>query len=299
MNPEPKVLMVILNWNQYELTRETLRSVRNLAYKNYRVLLIDNGSTDDSLARLRADFPEILWLAAGRNLGVAGGRNAGIAYARERDYDYLLFLDNDVIVAADFLGRLVQALESVPDAGGGQSLIFHLDRPDQICSAGGQFVPLICHHRARRLKGTSYDGKDIVPLEVDWLSGGVQLYKASIFSSIDGFDEDYHPYGCEDAQMGIDLKKNGYRLLLVPGSRIWHREKTGKDWLTFKTKNNACAMVLFLRKNTGRANFAFAFAWHLMNYVLRYSLTFLLTGRFDQFRALLEGLRSGWKKPLA
>jgi hypothetical protein len=299
MNSDPKVLVIILNWNQYELTRDTLHSIQQLDYRNYKVLLIDNGSTDDSLAKLKSDFTDVLFMAAGKNLGVAGGRNVGIAFAREKDYDYLLFLDNDVIVAPDFLRQLVRALESNPRAGGGQSVIFHYDRPDQVCTAGGQFIHLICHHRARKPDGIACPGEDDRPIEVDWLAGGVQLYRTSLFSSLSGFDEDYYPYGCEDAQMGLNLKKNGYTLLLVPGSRIWHRAKADKEWLEFKTKNNASAMVLFLRKNTNRANFPFALLWHLANYVLRYTCTFLLTGRLSQLRALLEGLRLGWTRPIS
>jgi len=298
MRSEPKVLIIILNWNQYELTRQTLCSLNEITYSDYEILLVDNGSTDDSFARLKKDFPGMHTLAAGENLGVSGGRNAGIDFARDRNDDYLLFLDNDVIVAEDFLGRLVEALESHPAAGGGQSLVFHFDRPDLVCSAGGSFFPLICHHRTRRTNSVRQPIQDDRPVEIDWLGGVVQLYKKAVFSHIDGFDEDYHPYGCEDAQMGLDVKRKGYSLLLVPGSRIWHRAKAGNDWLEFKTKNNASAMVLFLRKNTHRANFVFAFLWHLVNYVLRYSFIFLLRGRFTQLRALMAGLRQGWTKSI-
>lgn len=299
MKTEPKVLIIILNWNQYESTRETLLSLQKIDYHHAEIVLIDNGSTDDSLARIKADFPELQTIANGENLGVAGGRNAGIAFAEKRDYEYLLFLDNDVLVAPDFLTQLLATVVLDSSIGGVQPLILHLGEPERVFSAGGQYFPLLCHHRSRRgMKAEDLPDNDR-PREIDWMSGGGQLIRSEVFSRVKGFDEDYDPYGCEDAQMGLDMKRAGYRVYLAPRSRIWHPRKTGRDWMTFKTRNMARSLVLFLRKNITRVNFPFALGWHLVNYVLRYVLKYLLTGQLAQLRALFEGITSGWTRPLS
>jgi GT2 family glycosyltransferase len=299
MRSPPKVLIVILNRNQYELTRETLRSLQKIDYKNYNILLIDNGSTDDSFHRIKVDFPQLLTMANKKNLGVAGGRNVGIEFARKRDDDYLLFLDNDILVAPDFLTVLVQAMDFYPDVGGVQSLIFHLREPETVSHAGGRFFSLICHNRSRRGKRTAELLRDGHPLEIDWMSGVSQLIKREVFSRVRGFDEDYYPYGSEDQQMGRAIKGAGYRLLVAPRSWVWHREKQEKRWLEFKTENIAMTAVIFLRKNSNRANFPIALAWHLLNYVARYCLVFLYSERYDLLRALVKGLRKGWRKPIS
>lgn len=299
MKTEPKVLIVILNWNQYESTREILSSLQEIDYQNVHIVLIDNGSTDDSLMRIKTEFPDLQTVAKAENLGVAGGRNAGIAFARKRDYDYLLFLDNDVRVAPDFLTELIRVMTFHSNAGGAQPLILHLQEPNRLFSAGGQFFPLICHHRSRRKEKTRDLLNDNRPIEIDWMSGGGQLIRYEVFSSVRGFDEDYYPYGCEDAQMGLDMKKAGYRILLAPGSRIWHPQKAGKSWMAFKTRNMAQSLVIFLRKNSSWVNFPLALGWHLLNYVLRYFLKYLLTAQFAQLRALFGGIMSGWTKSIS
>jgi GT2 family glycosyltransferase len=299
MRTEPKILIIILNWNQYKLTQETLYSLQNIEYQNYQILLIDNGSTDDSFHRLKAEFPGLYTIANEENLGVAGGRNAGIAFARKMDYDYLLFLDNDVLVAPDFLSELVSAMDFYPNVGGTQSLVLQYGKPDSVCSAGGQFFPLICHNRSRKGVKISALLRDGCPQEIDWMGGVVQLIKREVFSHVKGYDEDYNPYGPEDAQMGLAMRRAGYRLLLVPSSRIWHRAKREKNWREFQTRNNAQSMVVFLRKNSNWVNFPFALAWHLLNYVMRSSLRYLFTARYDLLNAFMEGLRLGWTKHIS
>lgn len=299
MKKEPKVLIVILNWNQYESTRETLVSLRRMDYQNSDIVLIDNGSTDGSLSRIGTEFPEIRTVANGKNLGVAGGRNVGIVLAQESNYDHLLFLDNDVQVAPDFLTELVRAVALDSNIGGAQPLILHLQEPERIFSAGGQFFPLICHHRSRRGERTKELLEDDRPVEIDWMSGGGQLIKREVFSRVKGFDEDYYPYGCEDAQMGLDMKKAGYKILLAPKARIQHPQKVGQDWMTYKTRNMARSLSIFIRKNSTRTGLPLAMGWHLVNYVLRYSLKYLLSARFDQLRALFIGITSGWTASLS
>jgi len=299
MRSEPKVLIIILNRNQYELTRETLHSLQKIDYENHDILLIDNGSTDDSFYRIKVDFPQLFTVANKKNLGVAGGRNVGIEFARKRDDDYLLFLDNDVLVAPDFLTKLVQAMDLYLDVGGVQSLIFHQGAPETVSHAGGQYFPLICHGRSRRAKKTAALLRNSRPLEIDWMSGVSQLIKREVFSRVKGFDEDYYPYGSEDKQMGRAIKCAGYRLLVAPSSWVWHREKREKQWLEFKTENIAMSAVIFLRKNSHWASFPFALAWHLLNYVTRYSLVFLYSERYDLLHALVKGLREGWRKPIS
>ena len=82
---QPKVAIIILNWNNPEDTLACLRSVAALAYPTVFTLVVDNGSTDDSIPRIRANFPDIQILETGANLGYAGGNNAGIRRALAAD----------------------------------------------------------------------------------------------------------------------------------------------------------------------------------------------------------------------
>lgn len=94
---QPRVAILILNWNGIRDTLETLESIQRLQYSNFEVVLVDNGSTDGSREAIATAFPTVRLITPPANLGVAGGRNLGLeAILQQPDVDYVLFLDNDV-----------------------------------------------------------------------------------------------------------------------------------------------------------------------------------------------------------
>ena len=105
----PKVAVIILNWNGKEDTLECLASVKKLDYSNYEIVLVDNGSVDDSVDAISKQYPDMTLLQTGENLGYAGGNNVGIRWALEQGADYILLLNNDTIVAADLLSAFINA----------------------------------------------------------------------------------------------------------------------------------------------------------------------------------------------
>lgn len=103
----PLVYIVILNWNGWSITLECLQSLDALDYPNYRVLVVDNGSTDDSVARLKLSRPDLELIETGKNLGFTGGCNAGIENALGQDPDYILLFNNDAKAKPDMLKHLL------------------------------------------------------------------------------------------------------------------------------------------------------------------------------------------------
>ena len=114
----PNVVIIILNWNGFQDTKECLDSLFKINYGNYRIYLVDNGSTDGSLEKLNSEFGKnknLVILPTGKNLGFAGGNNFALRKAledKEQKYDYFLLLNNDTIVETDFLSELVLAAEA-------------------------------------------------------------------------------------------------------------------------------------------------------------------------------------------
>jgi len=105
----PLVHIVILNWNGWPLTLECLRTINTLDYPNYQVLVVDNGSTDDSVARLKEASPTFELIETGENLGFTGGCNVGITKALAQGAEYVLLFNNDAKAAPEMLSRLVAA----------------------------------------------------------------------------------------------------------------------------------------------------------------------------------------------
>ena len=121
----PMVKIIILNWNGWQDTIECLESIFQISYPNYQIIVVDNGSTDGSAAKIR-DWAEgkgiiennkLVLIEQRENLGFARGNNVGIRYALDRRVaDYILILNNDTVVAPDFLTHLVENLEKCPRA---------------------------------------------------------------------------------------------------------------------------------------------------------------------------------------
>lgn len=112
MNNWPKVAIIVLNWNGWRDTIECLESLQRITYPNYQIIVVDNGSTDDSVERIKEKFPHLTLIEMGRNLGYAGGNNLGIKFALEWDPGYICILNNDVVVESQFLEPIIIAMES-------------------------------------------------------------------------------------------------------------------------------------------------------------------------------------------
>src|SRR5690242_13465997 len=111
---QPLISVVVLNWNGKIDTLECLESLARVDYPNFEVIVVDNGSADDSVAAIRQQFPDVMVLETGANLGYAGGNNVGIRKALEDQASYVLLLNNDTVVHPQLLTSLVEAAAAVP-----------------------------------------------------------------------------------------------------------------------------------------------------------------------------------------
>ncbi|MFZ1768918.1 MAG: glycosyltransferase family 2 protein, partial [Caldilinea sp.] len=109
--------IIILNWNGADETLACLRSLAAQDLSDWQVIVVDNGSADDSVARVRSAFPAATLLATGQNLGYAGGNNVGIHHALGQGAAHLCILNNDVLLAAGALQAMLDVLVRHPDAG--------------------------------------------------------------------------------------------------------------------------------------------------------------------------------------
>jgi GT2 family glycosyltransferase len=84
-----RVVSIVLNWNNYSDSRDCIKSLKGISYGNHDIVVVDNGSEDDSLENLQDDFPDVEFVPLDRNRGFSGGMNAGIPWALEQDADYV------------------------------------------------------------------------------------------------------------------------------------------------------------------------------------------------------------------
>ena len=136
----PKVTAVVLNWCGESVSRECLQSLRESDYPSLTILLVDNGSHDQSGERLREAFPDVDYLQTGSNLGYTGGNNQGIQWALERDADFILILNNDTALESRTVSQLLDASRGGGGRVGGvvPKILFY-DDPNRIWYGGGEF----------------------------------------------------------------------------------------------------------------------------------------------------------------
>src|SRR5579862_7546052 len=114
---QPKISIIVLNWNGKQDTLACLESLVQLSYSNFEVIVVDNGSIDGSAAVIREQFPQFSLIENQENLGFAEGNNVGMRAALQRGAELVLLLNNDTVAAPDLLDHFVEMFESCHEAG--------------------------------------------------------------------------------------------------------------------------------------------------------------------------------------
>ncbi len=217
----PRVFVIIVNWNRRKDTLECLASFCRVSYPNFRVLVVDNASSDGSVQAVQSRYPQAAVLQLPKNLRYAGGNNAGLREFLKSADDYVLLLNNDTTVEPDFLDHLVAAAQSDEEVGLISPKILYYDKPDVIWFAGGVLKPAwgyVRHHGLRRRDDGTIDRRK----EVTFLTGCCLFIKRQVVEKIGLLDEKFYLYS-EDADYCLRARKAGFKLHYEPRARIYHK----------------------------------------------------------------------------
>jgi GT2 family glycosyltransferase len=215
------VYVVILNWNLKDDTIACVRSVLTGGDTALRIVIVDNGSDDGSVAAFQHLGPRVEVIANKENVGFARGANLGIRHALTRGADYILLLNNDTIAGASLIGSLVEAAASLAEPTVLAPAIFYHDDPRRFWRLGavhrwGLPVPWEIGRDARDV------GQFRQPFEVDYITGCAMWVPAVIFERVGLFDEGFYMY-YEDSDFCQRVRRSGFRILVVPQAHIWHK----------------------------------------------------------------------------
>jgi GT2 family glycosyltransferase len=190
------------------------------------VLVVDNGSTDDSVLLLRATYPGLTLLEAGENLGYSGGNNLGMVYALGRACDYVWLLNDDVVVAPDSLSILMDTACSNPQAGFLGPMVRVKEHPERILSAGRK-LDRRWHSQHRGIGGLDQGQYEEV-MEVDSVSGCAMLVSQSVIEAVGLLDEDFFCY-YEEVEWCHRGRRAGFEVQFVPEAKVWHPDTHARD----------------------------------------------------------------------
>ncbi|MGA9768307.1 MAG: glycosyltransferase family 2 protein [Blastocatellia bacterium] len=224
----PVVYVIVLNWNNYEDTRNCIASLQAATYPALKILVVDNGSADQSGQLLQADFPDLRFIFNGKNLGFSKGCNAGISAALDdKECAYVLLLNNDSKVEPGFLEAAIDHAERDERVGLVGGKILHSPESKVIAYAGG----FITRWRGQVIiRGFNepdrgqYDQAD----EVGFITGAFMLIRRSVLEKIGLLPEEYF-FGTEEQDYSFNVQRSGYKLLYVPGFVAYHRGD-GSHW---------------------------------------------------------------------
>jgi len=290
------VAIVIVNWNSFDLTRDTLLSLQKSNFQNFDCIVVDNGSADNSACQLNNLFPEIILLLAGENKGFTGGNNIGMQYALDKGYEFIMMLNNDVEVDPNFLNPLVQKLKANEKMGAVQPLIyFHHDK-NLIWNAGTTFNPLlgICATPNYNQRDNSHAQMQ-VQKKIDWITGCAFMIRASVLKKIGLLKEGFFIY-YEDVDLSFRIKLAGYSLGYEPSSVIYHiagmshksKEKGKEGFVSPKVHFlNARNKIWFLKQHTP--------FWAAPSVILFQAFYFFSIGFYFIFRARWQKWKA-WNK---
>ncbi len=218
----PKIAIIILNWNGKKDTLECLKSLKKINYPNYETILVDNGSTDDSVLHIREQFPSITLIENKENLGFAEGNNRGIRYALKKGVDLIFLLNNDTVIDPDILNAFVKTFQLNPEAGVLGAKIYLFEKQDTLDHFGGNWNSSRGAFDFVGSKQLDDHASWEVPQEIDYVCGAGMMISANVFKAISLLEKDFFLIW-EEADFCFRAKKAGFKVLTCPSAKIWHK----------------------------------------------------------------------------
>jgi len=217
----PCVGVVILNWNGRDDVLNCVSTLPRLDYPNYFATVVDNGSSDGSVAALRERFPQQRALVMEKNLGFCGGNNRGIADALEHGADYVLLLNNDTEMHPALLRELVEVAAKDARIGAVGAKNLRLENPRQVWGAYGELTygsELVYVQGRSQPDGPVYEEVR----DADWVIGNGLMMSRAAVERIGGFDETFFGYH-EDVDWCARARQAGFRVVFNGRAIIFHK----------------------------------------------------------------------------
>ena len=232
MLPQVGLSVIIVNFNTAEWLTNCLRSVMTQSDISYEVFVVDNASTDHSVATILDQFPQVRLFANKENLGFAKANNLAAREARGR---YIYYLSPDTVVQPGCFSAMLRFMEANPYIGmAGTKLLFPDNTPQNSVE--------------KRYPGQRHAGAELagLPGSIAWLLGASLIARREVIETVGGFSEDFFLYG-EDIDLGLKVRQAGWELGFIPDAKVIHWEG--------KSERHTLPLDVFRKKLTAEALF--------------------------------------------
>ncbi len=300
----PRVGVVLLNWNGGADTIPCIASLQRGTVKPWRIVVVDNASTDTSPDDILNKFPDVQLVRNPTNVGFAPGNNIGIRLLCEARADYIWILNNDTEVAPDCLEQLINTMERDPAIGAASAKILFVDPSNHIWYAGGHWNSKILQARhigERELDRGQYDRAG----DTEFLSGCCMFIRRSAIERIGAFADEFFIY-MEDSDWCQRAAKEGIRLYYAPSAVLIHKVSAAMKRNTLGAAGGRISarfiylttrnQLWIIRRYGASGAKKFRAILHLLPLYLRTLIVTTGLLRWGKTRALLTGIRDGFRQ---
>lgn len=285
-----KVTILIPNWNGKKWLKKCLKSLEKVKYPSKEILVVNNGSTDDSAEFLRKNYPKVRVAELKKNIGYAGANNVGV---KEAKGEYVLLLNNDTEVAPDFLKPLLSKIESDDSIGAVQPQIRNMEDKKMIDSIGSffTFTGFLYHYGYFQSHKEKKYQKE---LSVYSVKGACFLIRRKDYLKLGGIDESFVTY-VEESDLCHRILLSGKKIIYVPKSVVYHfgggdmNIMTKREVVIFRSFRNRYVSYI---KNLSLKKLALVLPVHFLLCEMLVAMSFL-RGKFRQALASQLGV-VGW-----
>ena len=253
------VSIIIPHYNNYKILIDCLSSIYKITFKNIEIIVVDNGSTDSSVDKIKNLFPDVIIKESDTNLGYAGGCNLGV---KESKGEYLLFLNNDTIHNDNFIEPLIALINSDKNIASVQHKIINTDKVyfDYAGASGGFMDYLVFPYTRGRIFSTIEKDEDQYndSKKILWASGACFLTQKNVFNKIGGFDETLFAH-MEEIDYHWRSYMAGHTVFVEPQSVVYHKGGVtlSKDSPKKTYLNHRNSLILLLSNYSYRLSILF------------------------------------------
>jgi len=318
-----RTAVVILNWNTRDYLQRFLPTIQeSIEGLDAEIIVADSGSTDDSMALIQSDFPEIKPLPLGKNYGFTGGYNKAFELLKaEENYDYFLLLNSDIEVPRQWLSPLVEYMDNHQECGACAPKLHSLLAKDyfEYAGAAGGLLDYFGYPycRGRILSHLDKDNGqfDDAPANVLWATGACLLVRTKIWKKFSGLDDRFFAH-MEEIDLCWRMQLEGYKVTVIPSSVVYHlgggtlpKENPTKLKLNYRNnilllQNNLSRTLALGALNKGKTvKKASAIGYRKANRRILFrkcldgasGLVYLLQGKVDFFKAVIQAHKESTK----
>jgi hypothetical protein len=221
-NPDcyPKVAIILISQDKRATIADCLEAILTLDYPAYEIIIVDHHTVRPEWVVPGRSYPPIVIVQSPYKLGIASARNLGIAQLSTREVDYIFHLDNDILVKKDCLQELVSTAQCCPQIGLVAPKIYQNN--GRILSEGGRYITILGQPILLGLGKQDYSRVTGKIRRIDFATGALGLVRKTVFTQVGLFDTRFDPYGFEDIDWCLRIRKAGFQLVLNEKAIVTH-----------------------------------------------------------------------------